>query len=330
MTMLKGYTTPNPGAGDGEYGSFGSCAGCEASQMRGFSASPAQIPYWEGQGIARTIPALNGFGFATEQHVETMQTQIEQTTGESVDLKMLAGTAFLGWFFGGNRGALIGAGVGFFYGKKLRAIATGASSLVAKVADPSVAGFGASHSSASRDRPRRGGRVLIPDSGRDGEPRGRNWFDGFGNALVMNPKGVPCPPDSGTWCMEYREQPTGSTIPTIKQVTTVVDLISGSIPATVPGPTSTGPGPNVVPFQPPPPGNYVQQQTAPLDVTMIGVGAAAGFLFKGSTGALIGAAIAAYFGSRGRSDVNLVQAQTQQGGAIVGGLKGDPSGKQLW
>ncbi len=56
MTMLKGYSIPQPGPTDGEYGGFGDV------QFAGYAQSPADRPYWEGQGIARTIPALNGYG----------------------------------------------------------------------------------------------------------------------------------------------------------------------------------------------------------------------------------------------------------------------------
>lgn len=53
--MLKGYNIPRPGPGDGEYGGF--------SGFAAYAQSPANHAYWQGQGIARTIPALNGFGY---------------------------------------------------------------------------------------------------------------------------------------------------------------------------------------------------------------------------------------------------------------------------
>jgi hypothetical protein len=128
MTMLKGYVMPSPGASDGEYGSFA-----------GFAASPATHPYWQGQGIANTIPALNGFGamltgpdFYTDRKGRRVYTY--QHSGSkgvhgygddappAMDLMSplpLVLGAILGRVVLGNtRGALIGAGLGYFFRDK--------------------------------------------------------------------------------------------------------------------------------------------------------------------------------------------------------------------
>ncbi len=79
MTMLKGYAIPSPGAGDGEYGGFGGV------QFAAYAQSPANHPYWEGQGIAKTIPALNGFGAYGARSRAARQAALNRQPGWSTD-----------------------------------------------------------------------------------------------------------------------------------------------------------------------------------------------------------------------------------------------------
>lgn len=95
MTMLKGYTIPSPGPTDGEYGGFA-----------GYAASPAGRSYWEGQGVANHVPALNGFG---DDEPAPMGVPLSMTP-------VLAG-ALLGWWLSGWKGAAVGIAAGAYMRK---------------------------------------------------------------------------------------------------------------------------------------------------------------------------------------------------------------------
>lgn len=173
MTMLKGYAIPAPGAGDGEYGGFGDFG---ASRFAGYAQSPADRPYWQGQGIANTIPALNGYGLSPAQQRQydmrrrQMQQEREQVhTSQTVhgygdpvpsSISSLSltpttgavGGAIAGWLNNGVKGAVIGGLLGYFVGEKLG----------------TPAALGA-----------------------------------YGNEIVGPPPGEKCPPGSGSWCSDY-------------------------------------------------------------------------------------------------------------------------------
>jgi hypothetical protein len=136
MTMLRGYTVPSPGAGDGEYGGFGGygspCIGCGPS-FAGFAASPATHPYWEGQGIANRIPALNGYGdhplpepgalgyYGEDMHSQDVLHSHDGYGSYGEDpsplpvLPLLLGALAGRLLLGNLRGAAIGAGLGYFF-----------------------------------------------------------------------------------------------------------------------------------------------------------------------------------------------------------------------
>lgn len=163
MTMLRGYVMPSPNASDGEYGSFA-----------GFAASPVDRPYWEGQGIANTIPALNGFGDETppDAVVNNMF---------SAPLPLALGAIAGRLVLGNMRGALIGAGLGYFFRDKF----------------PKFAGYGfraGEHGGA-------GGGPVVGSVWRS-RARQKRWnagmsLNGFG--LMMGPQqGVTSVPEYGT------------------------------------------------------------------------------------------------------------------------------------
>ena len=135
MTMLKGYVMPSPNANDGEYGGFGGV------QFAAYAASPAEHPYWEGQGIARSIPALNGFGTrltgpdfvrgrrGQREYVST-HSRSEGTHGFGDALPstlppipLIVGAIVGRVVLGNLRGALIGAGLGYAFRDKFAALA---------------------------------------------------------------------------------------------------------------------------------------------------------------------------------------------------------------
>ena len=110
MSMLKGYTIPSPGVTDGEYGAFG---GFGDAQFAGYAASPVDHPYWEGQGIARTLPALNGYG--EDLHSQDVLHSHDGYAGEDEPgmTPVIAGALF-GWWLGGWKGAIVGGGAGAY------------------------------------------------------------------------------------------------------------------------------------------------------------------------------------------------------------------------
>lgn len=130
MTMLKGYTIPTPGSADGEYGSFGYYSG-GAGGFSDYADSPAERPYWAGQRIARTIPALNGFGDREEMLEEGGATlnygpTPQEATAAKVSLGTIALGAIIGYALGRNPiAATLGAGLGFIVGKPAGAALSG-------------------------------------------------------------------------------------------------------------------------------------------------------------------------------------------------------------
>lgn len=100
MTMLKGYTIPSPGPTDGEYGGF---AGLGDMNFAGYAASPVDRPYWEGQGVANHVTALNGFG-ADDPAATPPVVPINMTP-------VFVGAA-LGWWLWGWKGAAVGLAAG--------------------------------------------------------------------------------------------------------------------------------------------------------------------------------------------------------------------------
>ena len=115
--MLKGYTMPMPGASDGEYGGFGGCHGCGPSRYSGFNASPATRPYWEGQGIARTIPALDGYSYLEGPRPDAMEGDGEMLPREQAAVReafsMPAPSSLVPFAIGGAVGGLIARFLGF-------------------------------------------------------------------------------------------------------------------------------------------------------------------------------------------------------------------------
>lgn len=136
MTMIKGYSIPSPGAGDGEYGSFA-----------GYAASPTTRPYWEGQGIANTMPALNGYA-----EVPPMPS----TNG------MIALAAIAGYLFRGVKGA---------------ALAGGAAYYLTKPKTPSLGGYGMTD--RQENRPGR-------PAGKYPGPVTANWDAGHGGSTKLH------------------------------------------------------------------------------------------------------------------------------------------------
>ncbi|MFZ2152106.1 MAG: hypothetical protein WAV09_03300 [Minisyncoccia bacterium] len=117
MTMLKGYTIPSPGPGDGEYGGFG---GYGDVRFAGFAASPAVRPYWEGQGIANTIPALNGYGEdLMELDPEAAQAQQPAAPAAISPIALVVGALAGRFFIGGLKGIVIGAAAGHMLRRKI-------------------------------------------------------------------------------------------------------------------------------------------------------------------------------------------------------------------